>query len=459
VRSSLPSDPSGAAGPAGAAGSSATTGSAGAPGSAGAARSAAAAPSKLLLRDLPLSVILALRYVRSTRRDAFASFLSAVAAGGIALGVTALVLSLAVISGFQEALRGELLGRTPQVLVDLPPGLGLAAAQAARDAVRRVPGVTGAQLQVRGSGWVVEQGKVHAVELIGFEGRVPRSFPGAAGGPEGLYVPASLAARWGLAPGRTLSLLSPRPTLTPLGPQPRLRTLPLAGTYRSGRTQEDRERVALPRAVAETLLGGSERQIEVATADLDAALAVAARLHDRRQGSRPSGTAARGGSVPLPPGSEVRTWKELNRPLLFALRLEKVMMFVAVSLIVLVASLALVADLALIISSKRPEIGMLATMGATPAALRHAFVLLGGLVAGSGIVLGTVIGVGGALVLDRYRLVPVPGRVYFLDYVPFLVKPLDLALVLVLTLALALASALYAAQRAATLDPIDALRR
>ncbi|HEV3074989.1 MAG TPA: FtsX-like permease family protein [Thermoanaerobaculia bacterium] len=428
-------------------------------------------PSKLLLRDLPLPVTLALRYVRSTRRDAFATFLSVVAVVGIALGVTALVLSLAVISGFQEALRGELLGRTPQVLVDLPPGLGLAAAQAAREAVRRVPGVTGAQLQVRGSGWVVEQGKAHAVELVGFEGRVPRSFPGAAGRPEGLYVPASLVSRWGLVPGRPLSLLSPRPTLTPLGPQPRLRTLPLAGTYSSGRTQEDRERVALPRAVAETLLGGSERQIEVSAADLDAALAVAARLRDRPtggDGGRSSGaaangglagTAASGGVAPLPPGSEVRTWKELNRPLLFALRLEKVMMFVAVSLIVLVASLALVADLALIISSKRPEIGMLATMGATPAALRQAFVLLGGLVAGSGIALGTMIGVGGALVLDRYRLVPVPGRVYFLDYVPFLVKPLDLALVLVLTLALALASALYAAQRAATLDPIEALRR
>ncbi len=398
--------------------------------------------SRLLLHDLPLPVTLALRYVRSTRRDAFASFLSAVAALGIALGVTALVLSLAVISGFQEALRSELLGRTPQVLVDLPVGLDLAAAQAARAAVRRLPGVTGAQLQVSGSGWLVDAGKVHAVELIGFEGRVPRSFPGAAGGPEGLYVPASLAARWGLSPGRSLSLLSPRPTLTPLGPQPRLRTLPLAGTYRSGRAQEDRERVALPRAVAETLLGGAERQVEVAAADLDAALAVAARL-----------------PAALPPGSTVRTWKELNRPLLFALRLEKVMMFVAVSLIVLVASLALVADLALIISSKRAEIGMLATMGATPAALRRAFVLLGGLVTGSGMVLGTLLGVGGAVVLDRYRLVPVPGRVYFLDYVPFLVKPLDLALVLLLTLGLALASALYAAQRAATLDPIEALKR
>jgi lipoprotein-releasing system permease protein len=398
--------------------------------------------SKLLLRDLPLPVTLALRYVRSTRRDAFASFLSAVAALGIALGVTALVLSLAVISGFQEALRSELLSRTPQVLVELAAGLDLDAAEAARAAVRRVPGVTGAQLQVRGSGWVVDQGKVHAVELIGFEGRVPRSFPGAAGGPEGLYVPASLAARWGLSRGRSLSVLSPRPTLTPLGPQPRLRTLPLAGTYRSGRAQEDRERVALPRAVAETLLGGAERQIEVSAPDLDSALTAAARL-----------------ARVLPPGSAVRTWKDLNRPLLFALRLEKVMMFVAVSLIVLVASLALVADLALIISSKRAEIGMLATMGATPAALRQAFVLLGGLVTGSGIVLGTVLGVGGAVVLDRYRLVPVPGRVYFLDYVPFLVKPLDLALVLLLTLGLALASALYAAQRAATLDPIEALKR
>lgn len=398
--------------------------------------------SRLLLRGLPLPVTLALRYVRSTRRDAFASFLSAVAAGGIALGVAALVLSLAVISGFQEALRGEILGRTPQVLVELPAGLGLPAAEAARDAVRATAGVTGAQLQVRGGGWLVDQGRVHAVQLVGFEGRVPRSFPGAAGRPPGLYVPAVIGMRWGLVPGRRVSLASPRPTLTPLGPQPRIRTLPLAGFYQSGRTQEERERVALPRAAAETLLGGGERQIEVETPDLDTALAVAARLPAR-----------------LPAGSTVDTWKDLNRPLLFALRLEKAMMFVAVSLIVLVASLALVADLALIIATKRAEIGMLATLGATPAALRRAFVLLGGLVSGLGMALGAVAGVGAAWVLERYRLVPVPGRVYFLDYVPFLVKPLDLTLVLLLTLALALCSALYAAQRAAMLQPLEALRR
>ncbi|HEX6904358.1 MAG TPA: FtsX-like permease family protein [Thermoanaerobaculia bacterium] len=402
--------------------------------------------SRLLLRDLPFPAIIALRYLRSTRRDAFASFLSIVAAGGLALGVMALILSLAVISGFQEALRSELLGRTSQIEVELPPE---ADAEAVRDAVRKVEGVTLVQILVRGGGWVMEEGKVQPVELVGFDGRVPRSFPGAAGKPEGLYIPAPLASRWGLdtlngvaRPGQDLQVVSPRPTLSPLGPQPRIRTVPLAGTYEGGRTQEEKERVALPRRIAETLLGTAERRLDVEAEDLDEALDVAARL-----------------PAVLPEGSEVRTWRDLNRPLLFALRLEKMVMFVAVSLIVLVASLALVADLALIISSKRPEIGMLGTIGATPADLRNAFVLLGGLVAGSGMLVGTVLGVGGAWAMDRYHLLPVPGRVYFLDYVPFLVEPWDLVVTLTLTFALALASSFYAAKRAAALDPIEALTR
>jgi lipoprotein-releasing system permease protein len=396
--------------------------------------------SRLLLRNLPFPAILALRYLRSTRRDAFASFLSAVAAGGLALGVAAMIVSLAVISGFQSALRREMLDRTSQIEVELLPE---ADAAATREAVQNVPGVVSVQIQVRGNGWVVDEGKVQSVELVGFDGRVPRSFPGAAGKPEGLYVPATLAARWGLEPGKTvLDVASPRPTLTPFGPQPRVRSVPFTGTYEAGRTQEDKVRVALPRSIAESLLGTAGRRLDVETGDLDVALTVARRL-----------------PTALPAGSVVRTWKDLNRPLFFALRLEKLVMFVAVSLIVLVASLALVADLALVISSKRPEIGMLGTLGATPATLRRAFVLLGGLVSGFGMGVGTVLGVGSAWFLDHYRVVQVPGRVYFLDYVPFLVQPMDLLLVLLLTMGLALASSFYAAQRAAALDPVEALRR
>jgi lipoprotein-releasing system permease protein len=399
-------------------------------------------PSRLLTSRIPFPAILALRYLKSTRKDAYASFLSKVAAGGIGLGVMALVLSLAVISGFQEALRGEILSRTAQIEVDLPPANAEAAA-AAKRAVLGVPGVRSAQVQVAGNGWLLSRGKVEPVELVGIEGRVPASFPGAAGKPEGLYVEGALAGRWGLTPGQVIQIVSPKPTLAPIGgPQPRLRSLPVSGTFTSGRTQEEQERVALPLDTAITLLGTAELRLDVAAADLDTALAVAERL-----------------PPVLPKGSEVRTWKDLNRPLLFALRLEKVLMFVAVFLIVFVAELALMADLALIISSKRPEIGMLGAMGANAGHLRRAFLLLGGMVAGGGALIGAGIGAGGAWVLDHYKLVPVPGRVYFLEYVPFLVKPGDLALVLFLTLGLALLTSLYAAQRAATLDPIEAMRR
>ena len=399
--------------------------------------------SRLLLRPWPFPWLLALRYLKSTRRDAFASFLAAVAGLGIALGVAALILSLAVISGFQEALRGELLSRTPEILIDLPPG---ADAEAARAAVAGVVGVRSARLEVRGSGWIVDGGKVQPVELVGFEGPVPAFFPGAAGKAPGLYLPEGLATRWGIRPGETLDVVSPKPTLAPFGgPVPRVRSLPLAGTYTSGKTQDERERIGLPREVAESLLGRTNRKIEVTAGGLDAALAAAPSL----------ATAL----APVAPGSVVRTWQDLNRPLLFALRLEKTLTFVAVFLIVLVATLALVASLSLVIASKRAEIGMLGAMGATGKTLERAFRTLGGLIAGIGLLLGGTGGVVAAWVLDHYKLLPVPGRVYFLDYVPFLVQGGDLAWVLLLTFALALLASTWAARRAAALDPLEAIHR
>ena len=367
------------------------------------------------------------------------TFLSLVAAGGLAVGVTFLILSLAAISGFQNVLRAEILARTPQLEVEVPPELDAAAV---REAVAKVDGIVAAQVVAHGSGWLVVEGKVQAVALVGFEGTVPPSFPDAAGGPPGLYIPSALAARWGVQPGDPVNVVSPRPTLTPLGPQPRVRSLPLAGTHRSSRTQEERERVALPLDVAATLVASGDRRVDASAADLDAAVAVARKV-----------------AAAVPPGCTVSTWQDLNRPLFFALRLEKAMLFVAVSLIVLVAAFALVADLALVIASKRAEIGTLGTLGATPRTLRHAFILLGGLVSGLGVAAGTSAGAAGAWLLDRYRIVRVPGQVYFLDYVPFDVQPADLGMVLVVAVALALAASAYAAQRAAALEPVEAMRR
>ncbi len=322
--------------------------------------------------------------------------------------------------------------------IRLPAGADV---EAARRAIAAVPGVSATQLLVRGRGWLLSEGRAQPVEIVGYERELPAAFPPRSGSGDGIWISDGLALRWGLERGMPIEIASARPTLTPLGPQPRLRALAVAGTFATGRSA-DEERAALPLAVASTLLPGADRRLELRAGGLSRALAVAPLLR-----------------AAAPAGSEVLTWQDLNAPLFFALRLEKSVMFVAVFLIVIVASLALVADLALIIASKTPEIGMLGAMGASPQALRRSFLLLGALLAGLGAAGGGTLGVTSAVVLDRYRLLRLPERVYFLDYVPFVVQPVDLLAVIGLTLALALGCSFYAAQRAADLDPVEALRR
>lgn len=393
------------------------------------------------LRRLPFPVALALRYLRSTRRDAFTTFLSAVAVGAIAVGVFALILSLAALSGFQDLLRTEVLAHTPEIEVELPTGLAAEDAERAATTALGLEGVEEVQVVVRAAGWVVHSGRVVPVELVGFAGERPPAFPGVEGGGAGLYMSSTLARSWGIATGAVVEVVSPRPTLTPMGPQPRVRSVPLAGVFEGGKVSE-RERAAVPIEVAESLFGGGRRRLVVSAGGLDRALELAPRL-----------------AAALPAGSRVATWRELNRPLFFALRLERIFLFLGVSLIVVVASLALLADLSLIIANKREDLGVLLTLGATPAALRRVFLWLGGLLALFGTGLGSAGGVGLAWAADRFRWIRLPGEVFFVDYIPFLVRARDLGVILGVTLALTLAASFYAAARAAALDPVEAMRR
>ncbi|MEE8137632.1 MAG: FtsX-like permease family protein [Thermoanaerobaculia bacterium] len=389
-------------------------------------------------RHLPFPLHVALRYLRSTRRDAFIRFLSAVTGAGITLGVAALVLALAALSGFQEALKGEILARTPEIEVELPPE---AEAAALRDRLQGLPEIDSVQLLIRGRGWLLAGGRARPAELVGYAGDLPALFPGASGREPGVYLGDRVATAWGLGPGDVLEVLSTRPTLTPWGPQPRVRRLTLTGTFSTGRT-EQQERLALPLEEAEALLGEGDRRLLLTIGDLDEALELAPGL-----------------SRWLPEGSVVRTWSDLNRALLFALRLEKGLMFVAVFLIVVVAAMSLVSDLTLILASKQAEVGMLGAMGADPASLERVFLWLGGLLVGLGTALGVTVGVAGAWLLDRYRLFSLPEEVYFLDYVPFLVRAVDVLAILAATTLLTFWGTLYAARRAAALEPVEALRR
>ena len=391
---------------------------------------------------LPLPLLLALRYLRSSRRDAYVTFLSALATGGITLGVAALILVLGGLSGLQDFLRSDVLARTPHIEIEVDPEVDSAAL-----CVRLgdLEGVVEAQRILRGRGWLLFGGTAVHVHAVGYEGRLPRSFPLADGSEapadEGVFVPDALARRWALEVGDLVDVVSPRPTLTPFGPQPRVHRLRLGGIFRTGRTENDEHRLALPLEVARRLFGEHESRIEIEAASLEEALEVADRV-----------------AAAVPAGSRVRTWQELNRALFFALKLEKILMFFAVFLIVPVAAIALITVLALLISSKRGEIGMLQAMGASPEEIRLAFLMLGGFLGTMGMILGATLGVGGAWLLDRYQLISPPGDIYFLDHIPFLIESRDLLAVLFSTIVLIATSTLYAARRAAALSPVEALR-
>lgn len=394
--------------------------------------------------SLPLSI--ALRYLRSARKDAFVKFLALAACCGIAVGVAALILALSALSGFQGALRDEILARTPEIEVTLPPEAEVDGIERAIEA--EVPGVR-AQRLIQGRGWLVARGGAVPVRLVAFDGTLPHLFPGVEAlpsgvgedRPQGLYVGSALATRWHLEVGTTVEIASARPTLSPLGPQPRVRRLPVAGIFTSGRTETE-DRVAVPWSVGESLLGRRGLRLLVSSGDLSQVDAVVRRIEPF-----------------LPEGSSIETWRDLNRALLFALRLEKSLMFLGVFLIVVVAVLALVSGLMLILASKRREVGMLQAMGAGDATVRRIFLWLAALLGGAGTISGLALGASLALLLDRWRVLSLPDEVYFLDHVPFRLQAVDAMIVVGASLGLVLVCAVWAASRAARLRPVEALRR
>jgi len=383
---------------------------------------------------------LALRYLRSARKDAFTSFLSAVAAGGIGLGVAALVVALAALAGMQGLLKREILSRTPSLAVTLPAGADVVDAERA---LMAQSGVETVQRIIEGRGWVVGAGTALPVKLIGYQGSPPGTLPGLpAEARPGLYLPDRLASRLGLGAGNIVQLASARPGLTPFGPQPRLLSARLEGVHRAGRV-DDESVAALPLERAEVLLG-KEREIRlfVTTSDLARALDL---VEPIRQA--------------LPAASRIETWRQLNRPLFLALTLERTVLFLAVSLIVLVAALALYSDLQLVATTKRRELALLSAMGADERAIRTAFTWLGLVLGGGAAVAGGALGATAAWALDRWHLVRLQPGLLIFEALPFELRLSDLVAVVGVTLLLTLACAALAAGRAARLQPAEALRQ
>ncbi|MEP6471592.1 MAG: FtsX-like permease family protein [Acidobacteriota bacterium] len=385
---------------------------------------------------------IAMRYLAASRRRAHVALISTISMLGLAVGVAALVISLSLLSGFQDRIRAQMAERTPHLRVSPARGSVLPDPDRVREALASLPGVVSVQPAIEGRGWASGSG-VESTLPVRFRNAPASELPPApAGAPPPARISAAVATRTRSAPGDLLRLTSARTRLSPLGP------IPVAVVFR---VESVRHAAALEKT--------PDVEVPEDAARLLSGIATGARAFEARlQDSGRAEAAARGVAVLLGPGHRVETWRQMNAPLSFALRLEKAVIFATVALVILVAALNIVSNIALTVVEKKRDLGVLTALGATPGSLARIYLTLGAVIGALGTGLGVAVGVSASLLLDRYEIVKLPSDVYLLTHVPFAVHPREVALVSAFALATAVAAAVLPARAAARLAPGEAVR-
>jgi lipoprotein-releasing system permease protein len=263
-----------------------------------------------------------------------------------------------------------------------------------------------------------------------------------AGKNPGIVLGEELAAAVGARPGDEVVLVSPKSVATPLGLLPKMQRFRVTGLLRTGYYEYDSTMGYADISVVGKFLG-----VEAG------ATGVAARLKDLRL-ARPAAARI---AAQLGPGVTIRTFDQLNRTLFAALKLEKFVMFLILTLITIVASLNIASTLILRSVEKTRDIGLLKSMGASPGQIRRIFWTEGFLIGLTGVVMGTGLGLALCWIIHRYPVVELPADIYYLSRVPVHVETSDVLAVVLIGLLLSLLATVYPALRASKVDPVEAI--
>jgi lipoprotein-releasing system permease protein len=396
---------------------------------------------------------IARRYLVKGRKNSFISIISVVSILGIGIGVAALIIALALITGFQGDIRDRILNASAHLMVSDRFGEGFADWQESNRRLARefpeiravMPVVYGTVL-VKGAGRDVSGAVFRGLDLerpklepwlaeLDF-GRLPR-------GERELLLGRELAMKLNLFAGDSCLVVSPQAALSPLGVMPRFRKFLISGIFRSGLYEFDSSTVVSGLNAAQRLFSLKDRvsYLQVMLHDIFAADRVAAAI-GRRLGARYT----------------VITWKELNQSLYSALELEKTVLFFTLALIIVVAALNIVAGLILMVMQKVKDIGILLSYGVSAAQVRRIFFLQGAVIGALGTALGCFLGLGFCFLANRYQLIKVPAEIYQVSYVPFRIGLLDLAAVVAVSLLISFLATLLPSRRAAGVSVVEAVK-
>lgn len=382
------------------------------------------------------------RYLFAKRRERFISVIAILSIGGVALGVAALLIVLAVMSGFDHDIKDKLVGTNAHLVVERPDGI--ADVEGPIRQISALDHVVGVTPFVSGQAILRQPDRAFGVLIRGIdlkrEARVNRLADYMVLGhlpltDDEAVIGTELGAYLHAGPGDHLKLISPAD-----GKQ---HELIVSGIFRSGMYEYDATLVCvtLTRAQALYHLGPMVTGIGVKVDQLERADEVQRAIQQK-----------------LGLTYSVRTWMELNQTLFDALKLEKLTMFVILTLIVLVASANIVSTLIMTVVEKTRDIGILKSIGTTNRSIRVLFTWQGLLIG----LLGTLLGAGLAWAviwaLDTYHFIKLPSTIYYLDHLPVRVEWGDWWKTIAAALLISLASTIYPARQAARLTPVEALR-
>lgn len=404
---------------------------------------------------MPFELQIALRYLLAKRRQVFISVISLVSTLGVTVGVMALIVALALMTGLQGELQDRILGSSAHVFVFKPKGIDDYHAEVAK--IRAVAGVIGAAPAVMGKamitgmthGFLAVKGidpelepSVSEIASVLTDGSLTQLVPATDDDLPGIVLGKDLAGQIGAMVGDTVTVLTTQGTLTPMGVMPRQRRFKVVGTFRVGLYDIDSS-TGLVGLEPGMLVAGTDRvdHIEVKLANAYDAPRVADQI-----------------AVEFGPEYVTQDWTDINQELYSALMLEKIGMGIGIGLIVMVAALNIIASLILLVMEKTRDIAILKTMGASRRSIMLVFLLQGTIIGVIGTVVGALSGVVLATVLDRYRLITIPSDVYQVSYLPFRVLPGDVVTVIIGAVVVCFLATLYPSRQAARLDPAQALR-
>ena len=406
--------------------------------------------------DLPFELHIALRYLLAKRKQAFISVISLISTLGVTVGVMALVIALALMTGLQGEIRDRILGANPHIYVWKTSGITDYRAES--EMLRQLPHVVGAAPAILGKAMVSSVRNPDFVNLTGIDPTLEASVsdlksalqtgtldalnPSGDDSAGGILLGKDLARNLGVAVGDSVSVVTPEGTLSPMGMIPRARRLRVAGTFSLGLYELDTSTGFVALDVAKRLFGKEQADlIQLRVDDILAAPEIA-RSITARLGDKYLAT----------------DWTEMNRSFFQALALEKIAMSLTIGLIMMVAALNIVASLILLVMEKHRDIAILKTMGANAKSVTAIFVMQGVIIGIIGTAVGATAGYVLASVLDRYKLIKIPMDVYQVSHVPFKVLPFDLAMVVLAAVLVCLVATIYPSRQAARLDPAQALR-